>query len=155
MLDFHLSKLLQIRRRTLSRKMLVLKTYAHLRDADAKSFYHESMTETIWSLLSQLTMELEHLEVPPSGNTGSAGAGGAGGAGKAAAARCSHCCSVSIHKILKLEPFKRTCVFKDLTLTAARKAASKAVAEHKENPRESFWPESRTHDAGVESKSHK
>jgi hypothetical protein len=35
---------------------------------------------------------------------------------------------------LNLEPFKQTCFFQDLTQVAAQKAASEAIAVHKENP---------------------
>jgi hypothetical protein len=134
MLDYHSSKLLQIRRHALSRKMLVLKTYVYLRDAGAKSFYHESMTETLWDRITQLTTQ-DH------GSRDDAGprteSGGSASASRSSS-RCGHCRSVSVHKTLNLEPFKKTCFFKDLTQAIARKAASEAVAKHKDNPDESL-----------------
>jgi hypothetical protein len=126
MLDFHSARLLQVRRHALSRKMLVLKTYVYLRDAGAKSFYHESMTESLWAKMTQLTLDQGGHDDDASATESSK------------TPRCAHCRSVSIHKILKLEPYKRTCFFKDLTQTAARKAASEAVALHKDNPSESM-----------------
>jgi hypothetical protein len=126
MLDFHLTRLLQVRRHALSRKMLVLKTYIYLRDADAKSFYHESMTESLWAKMTQLTLD--------SGGGGRDDDDETGGARTSSPMRCGHCRSVSIHKLLNLEPYKRSCYFKDLTQSAARKAASEAVAIHKDDP---------------------
>jgi hypothetical protein len=40
-------RLLQVRQHTLSKKMLILETYFYLQDAEAKSFYHESMMEQL------------------------------------------------------------------------------------------------------------
>jgi hypothetical protein len=44
MLEFHSEQLLQIRQNSLTRKALILQTYTYLRDANAKGFYHKSMT---------------------------------------------------------------------------------------------------------------
>jgi hypothetical protein len=121
MLDFH-----SFRRHALSRKLLVLKTYVYLRDAGAKSFYHESMTESLWARMTQLTMDQQ--------GPGDGGTGAGTPDGPAVTLRCAHCRSISIHKILKLDPYKRTCFFVDLNQAAARKAASEAVALHKDNP---------------------
>jgi hypothetical protein len=57
MLDYHSIRLLQVRQHALSRKMLILETYVYLRDASAKSFYHESMTEQLWELMADLTTQ--------------------------------------------------------------------------------------------------
>jgi hypothetical protein len=56
MLQFHSDRLLQIRQNALSRKALILQTYTYLRDASAKSFYHESMTESLWDRLADLSI---------------------------------------------------------------------------------------------------
>jgi hypothetical protein len=58
MLDYHSAKLLQVYWHALSCKMLVLKTYIYLRDAAAKSYYHESITEKVWELISKLLTPL-------------------------------------------------------------------------------------------------
>jgi hypothetical protein len=121
MLDFHSGKLLQIRRHALSRKLLVLKTYIYLRDAAAKSFYHESMTESLWARISELSAPGDDEDAP-----------------NFSSMRCAHCRSATIHKSLNLEPYKRNCFFKDLTQTLARKAASEALAKHKDRPNETL-----------------
>jgi hypothetical protein len=54
MLQFHSNRLLQIRSHALTQKSLVLQTYCYLRDAAAKSFYHESMTEALWNRFAEL-----------------------------------------------------------------------------------------------------
>jgi hypothetical protein len=51
MLCHHSDNLLTIQQNTLTRKALVLHTYAYLLDAKAKSFYHESMTKSLWDWL--------------------------------------------------------------------------------------------------------
>jgi hypothetical protein len=57
MWDFHAKRLLQIRQNTLrTRKALVLQTYTYLRDTNANSFYHESMTRSLWDRLATLTV---------------------------------------------------------------------------------------------------
>jgi hypothetical protein len=56
MLDFHSERLLQVQQNALTRKALILQTYTYLRDANAKSFYHESMTESLWDRLAALTV---------------------------------------------------------------------------------------------------
>jgi hypothetical protein len=133
MLDYHSFKLLQVRRHAMSRKMLILRTYVYLRDADAKGFYHASMTETLWDRVAQLTLQ---------SNTGSSHGGGNsnnddtsdGGLPpvkpKEGTPRCSHCRNATVHKLLKLEARKTVCVFLELPQAQARKAASEAVALH-------------------------
>jgi hypothetical protein len=81
------------------------------------------MTESLWARMTQLTLDQQEPRDKPISRTG---AGSSTPRAPAAA--------VSIHKILKLEPYKRTCFFTDLNQTAARKAASEAVALHKDNP---------------------
>jgi hypothetical protein len=54
MLTFHSDKLVQVREHALTRQALTLQTYIYLRDAKSKSFYHESMTESLWDHLADL-----------------------------------------------------------------------------------------------------
>jgi hypothetical protein len=115
------------------RKMLVLRTYVYLRDADSKGFYHASMTETLWDRVAQLTLQSE---TGPShgggiGNTGDTSNGGVPPSKqKEGTPCCSHCRNATIHKLLKLEARKTVCFFLDLPQAQARKAASDALALH-------------------------
>jgi hypothetical protein len=138
MLDFHAFKLLQARRHALSRKMLILRTYAYLRDADSKSFYNESMTEGLWDRLALLT---EQVQEPPAHEHH--GGGGASIPKKESASsssskkegnpKCSHCRSATVHKNLKIDPARTLCPFLELSQTDARKAAGTACAAYKDN----------------------
>jgi hypothetical protein len=130
MLEYHSAKLLQIHGHTLSQKMLVLKTYIYLQDAAAKSYYNKkAMTKTLWEHLSQLFTQQPR-------DYDSAGGGDATRIGAKSKLRCAHCRSVTIHKALGLDPYKKHCFFKDLTQPLAQKAASKAIARHKATPTE-------------------
>jgi hypothetical protein len=128
MLDYHSIRLLQVRRHALSRKMLILETYVYLRDAEAKSFYHESMTENLWEMMAELTtQQAAMIESSLGGDVETSPA-------KEGTARCSHCRNASLHKLLGIQPTKMVCYFIDLAQAKARKAAGEAVAEFKENP---------------------
>jgi hypothetical protein len=126
MLDFHSFKLLQVRRHALSRKMLILRTYVYLRDADAKAYYHESMTATLWNKIADLSLAAQSQSPPDNG-------GGGAGPARKDNARCSHCRNATAHKTLKIDPVKRLCPFLDLPQADARKAAGISVKNHKEN----------------------
>jgi hypothetical protein len=71
MLDYHSNKLLQIRQHALTWKALILHTYAYLRDAEGKGFYHESMTGFLWDPFA--TMSENGVE-----SRGGSGGGGSG-----------------------------------------------------------------------------
>jgi hypothetical protein len=131
MLDYHSIRLLQVRRHALSRKMLILETYVYLRDASAKSFYHESMTEQLWELMADLsTQQASMMDAHP----GAASDTIPGAPGKEGTPRCSHCRNTSLHKLLEVQPTKKVCFFIDLSQAKARKAAGEALADLKENP---------------------
>ena len=128
MLDYHSIRLLQVRRHALSRKLLILETYVYLRDAEAKSFYHESMTENLWERMSDLTTQQAIMfESNKGGDADHIPT-------KEGIPRCSHCRSAPLHKLLGLQPTKTSCYYIDLSQAGARKAASEVVAELKENP---------------------
>jgi hypothetical protein len=126
MLDFHSFRLLQIRRHALSRKMLILRTYAYLRDADAKAFYHESMTASLWDKIADLALTTQGKLPPDSGS-------GATPKASTSNPRCSHCRNATAHKTLKIDPIKRVCPFLALPQADARKAAGISVKNHKDN----------------------
>jgi hypothetical protein len=124
MLDFHAFKLLQARRHALSQKMLILRMYAYLRDAESKSFYNESMTEGLWDHLALLTEQVQEPPAPDHHGSGAASEG---------APKCSHCYSATIHKHLKIDPARTSCPFLELPQTDARKAAGTTCAAYKDN----------------------
>ena len=111
----------------MSRKMLVLRTYVYLRDADAKGFYHETMTKNLWNRMAQLTLQ--------------AGMPGPSGGEPApiipavpkkveGAPRCSHCRNSTVHNLLGIKPIKTVRVFLTLPQVYARKAASESLSLH-------------------------
>jgi hypothetical protein len=140
MLDYHSFKLLQARRHALSRKMLVLRTYAYLRDAESKSFYNESMTEGLWDRLAVLTEKVHDAPVHESPGTANpdpkkdpAGNGQLKKKVSEGTPKCSHCRSAAVHKALKIDPARTLCPFLELSQADARKAAVTACAAHKES----------------------
>jgi hypothetical protein len=117
MLTFHSDKLLQVREHALTRQALILQTYIYLRDAKAKSFYHESMTESLWDRLADLSTKAE--EEPH------AGPGGA----KTSKPRCSHCRNPKIHDISNVGPTKSDCPLIGITDWQKSRTAAKAVLD--------------------------
>jgi hypothetical protein len=97
MLAFHLDRLLQIRSHALTQKALILQTYCYLRDADPKGFYHELMTESLWSRLAELSTKDSYE--------------GGGGAppGDGRRSRCSHCQKPKVHNLCHVGPSKPDC----------------------------------------------
>ena len=122
MMEFHSDKLLQIRQNALTRKALVLQTYTYLRDAYSKSFYHESMTESLWDRLSMLSRDND------------TGGGKGGGGGDVKTPRCSHCRTPKLHEIAKVRPSKQCCPVKDIPAKKARGIARAAVEQWVRNP---------------------
>jgi hypothetical protein len=128
MLEYHSNKLLQVRRHALTRRMLVLRTYVYLCDAESKAYYHESMTEDLWARVALLNDRL--LTLPPSEPEGGKEKPEKQ---KEGTPKCSHCHSATVHKKLSLDPTKKVCPFLTLPQVDARKAAGIASANHKEN----------------------
>jgi hypothetical protein len=138
MLDFHAFKLLQARRHALSQKMLILRMYAYLRDAESKSFYNESMTKGLWDHLALLTEQVQEPPAPDHHGSGAASipkkeAAAPGSSKKESAPKCSHCPSSTVHKHLKIDPARTSCPFLELSQTDARKAAGTTCAAYKDN----------------------
>ena len=138
MLDFHSGRLLTIRQNALTRKALILQTHTYLRDANSKSFYHESMTESLWDRLSDLSSVT-------GGKGGSRNPGstdkGAGGNGKEGGednktARCSHCRSPKLHELMGARPSKQVCPVKNMSQQRARKVAKDAIDTWNEEPQD-------------------
>jgi hypothetical protein len=128
MLQFHSDRLLQIRQNALGRKALILQTYTYLRDASAKSFYHESMTESLWDRFADLS-----INNPGGGddgssrNTGPPVSAGGGGSNGGTKPRCSHCRSIKLHKLMRVCPAKVVCPVKELGPAKAREVAKSAI----------------------------
>jgi hypothetical protein len=133
MLDFHSNRLLQIRQNALTRKALILQTYTYLRDANPKSFYHESMMESLWDRLARLTVNPGGGEGGGVQGTGTPGAGGGGGGG-GAKPRCSHCRSIRLHELMRVRPAKLCCPVKELSSKKAREVAKEAIESWNRDP---------------------
>jgi hypothetical protein len=118
----------------LSKKALVLNTYAYLRDAKAKSFYHESMTENLWSTMADLQNRLNNALDTKNKPGSRGGSTGGGDAAKARAPKCSHCRSTKLHDQLKLKPGKTHCPLEDQPAAKARKVASATVKAFEAEP---------------------
>ena len=110
-----------------------MQTYTYLRDANAKSFYHESMTESLWDRLATLTVNPGGGEVGGGQGTGTPGAGGGGG-GRGAKPRCSHSRSIRLHELMKVRPAKRYCPVKELSSKKAREVANEAIESWNRDP---------------------
>jgi hypothetical protein len=131
MLDFHSGRLLTIRQNSLTRKALILQTYTYLRDANSKGFYHESMTESLWDRLSDLSSVTGGRN---GGNNGggngdtNGGGGGISGGGDASKnPKCSHCRNPRMHELMQVRPSKQVCPLKDLSPKRAREVSRNAV----------------------------
>jgi hypothetical protein len=127
MLSFHSDKLLQVRSHALTRKALILQTYVYLRDASAKGFYHESMTESLWTRLAELSSNLTETKPPAGGDGNKRG-------------RCSHCRNPKLHELCHAGPTKSDCPIAEVTdYSKARTIAKKALENWTASPsREGF-----------------
>jgi hypothetical protein len=164
MLRFHLDKLLTICQNSLTRKALVLQTYAYLRDARVKSFYHESMTESLWDRLATLSRRGPDDSDYSGGATGGSGGGPSGGGGGGTGAtrkarttgtkaktrggaastnntneaaqtpKCSHCKSSKLHKLMSVRLAKTFCPLKHMGTNKARNVAGHAIGQWELQP---------------------
>jgi hypothetical protein len=125
MISFHSEKLIEIRQFAVSRKQLILQVYTYLRDAQAKSFYHESMSGALWERISDLTV---------------LSAGQIGG-GAAEASRCAWCNNRDFHKLLNIEARKDLCPFRSQTDRAKAREGAKWVVDQKRASPTSDAPE--------------
>jgi hypothetical protein len=89
-----------------------------LRDAQAKEFYHESMSGALWERIGDLSM-------------GSPSASGGGGAGSGEATRCGWCNNKDLHKLLNLPGQKNQCPFKNLTEKSKAREGAKWVMDQR------------------------
>ena len=113
MLKFHSEKLLEIRQFSVSRKQLILQIYTYLRDAQAKEFYHESMSGAIWERIASLP-------TAPSN-----------GGGGPETSRCSWCTNKEMHKLFNVLGQRDLCPVKALTSKAKAKEAAKWIVDQK------------------------
>jgi len=141
MLDFHSGRLLTIRQNALTRKALILQTYTYLRDANSKSFYHESMTESLWDRLSDISSVTGgggSNRNNGSDDKGTGDGGGDGGGNKTT--KCSHCRSSKLHELMGVRPSRQLCPLKDMTPKKARDVTKHAIDEWNRNPSAGGFP---------------
>lgn len=138
LVQHHSEKLLMLRMNAESRRDLILRTYAYLRDSAQKSYYHESQTEALWDRMSTLTEKLANSR-RGGGGTGGGGGGGSGGGGGGGGGgdrkpTCSHCKSRELHEAMKVGVGKAECPLASLGGREARQAAKEILAEVKGTP---------------------
>jgi hypothetical protein len=108
--------------------ILVLRTCVYLPDADARGFYHETMTKNLWNRMAQLTLQAR---MPgPSGVDPAPVLPAVMPKKPEGTPRCSHCPNATVHSLLGLKPIKTVCLFLALPQLYARKAASESLALH-------------------------
>jgi hypothetical protein len=113
MLTFHSEKLIEIRQFAVSRKQLILQVYTYLRDAQAKAFYHESMSGAIWERIASIPT------VPSNGGGGPE------------SSRCSYCNSKELHKLFNVLGQRDLCPVKAVASKAKAKEAAKWIVDQK------------------------
>jgi hypothetical protein len=114
MLSFHSEKLMEIRQFAVSRKQLILQIYTYLRDAQAKEFYHESMTGAIWERIANI----------PTTPASTAGGG-------SESSRCSYCTNKDMHKLFNVLGQRDLCPVRSLPNKAKAKDAAKWIVDQK------------------------
>jgi hypothetical protein len=122
MLDYHSQELWDIRTHAYSRKFLLLESYAYLRDAAVKSFFHESLTSALWKRVDDLSCR-------PAASTGRPVTN------NLSRPRCSHCLSKEAHEALGVSPKRNECPFTKLAVAKARAAAKELVVAMVEDPK--------------------
>ena len=112
MIEYHSKKLLNIRSLALSKKYLLLQSYAYLRDAHVKQFYHESMTRALWTHIGTM-------------NNKSNTDGGSRNNNTRAAPKCSWCKGTELHRAMSIQPYKNVCPLRESSANKARAIAKK------------------------------
>ena len=125
LLTHHSTKLLRVRENAISRKHLILGTYVYLRDSSAKSFYHESMTKTLWTKLAKVTTTLDDAEHFKSIDEGNPPEEETGPTKKKKAQRCNHCRRRGLHEAFQKTYLRQSCPLKLEKGEVARAAAIK------------------------------
>ena len=113
MLTFHSEKLMEIRQFAVSRKQLILQIYTYLRDAQAKDYYHESMSGAIWDRIANIPAVPSHIGGGPEPS------------------RCSWCTSKELHKLFNVLGQKDLCPVKTLPNKAKAREAAKWIVDQK------------------------
>ena len=131
MLDYHASKLWDIRQYAISRKQLILQVYTYLRDAQAKEFHHEAMVGALWERLNDLNSANFGSRVNTGGGAGNPRANN----GDNAETRCSHCMLKELHRLANVPGQRGLCPVKDIIDKAKAKEAAKWVVKQKHEDR--------------------
>lgn len=127
LLEFHSKKLLEIRMFSLSRKMLILKTYTYLRDAAKQGFYDNRMNEALWRQI--LLGEHGENRGEQTGNDGTPTK-----ESTAEPKLCSQCKNKRLHLLLHVRHQRSVCPFRDQTPREAKSLARRAVTLVDEDP---------------------
>jgi len=140
MIMYHSNKLLQIRMHSMTKKLLLFRTYTYLRDAESRSFYIPTMTESLYSQLAASNAKLADLSLKLLATTpnnrkdsggGSSGGRGANGDGKGGnrtkKPKCSHCKTPQLHDLLKVGPGKGSCPLTNHRMSTAQKIEVQAI----------------------------
>mmetsp|Transcript_23866 Transcript_23866/g.36254 ORF Transcript_23866/g.36254 Transcript_23866/m.36254 type:complete len:153 (-) Transcript_23866:3717-4175(-) len=130
---------------SITKKLLVLRTYACLRNAKARSFYTPSMTESLYSQLAASNAKLTDLSLklqaasPNRKDGGGSRSGNRGvdrsskGGDRSKKPKCSHCKTPQLHNLLKVGPGKGSCPLMNHHMSVARKIAVLAVERVKKD----------------------
>jgi hypothetical protein len=119
MLDHHSSKLMELRRFSITRKQLILQVYVYLRDAQSKDFYHEFMAEALWTRMGTLSSPQK----------------GKGPGTEGVTTKCGQCGTKALHQLLDKPGQKNFCPFKEFESQAKAKEAAKwVVSQAQANP---------------------
>jgi hypothetical protein len=113
MLSFHSEKLMEIRQFTVSRKQLILRIYTYLRDAQAKEFYHESMSGAIWQRIASIPATPSQAD------------------GGTESSRCNYCSNKEMHKLFHVLGQRDLCPVKILANKTKAREAAKWIADQK------------------------
>lgn len=143
MLEFHSRKLLTVRSNAISKRHLVLETYAYLRDAHAKSFYHDSLNKSMWTQMATLTTLIRDNKDTKTSNGGGGGASSASAKGKETKGRdtketkkagCTWCKSHELHEAFGAKVGKAHCPLGEQAPPKARKIGGLFMTKRRENP---------------------
>jgi hypothetical protein len=127
MISLHSKELWAIRNYAPTKKLLILRTYTYLRDAKEKSFYDDSMNESLWDRYAALAKDFKDSAAKPA-------AEGKLKPVKGAAVACSHCKSKRLHTLYGAAPFRRTCPLRVQNEALAKQIAGVITKKHEEDP---------------------
>ena len=93
---------------------MLLETYVYLRNADAKGFYHEKLTESLWKRMEEVSQFGGTEPLLPEADGG--------------LEKCSTCKSRVLHERVHAKHRRSECPFSSLSNTKARAATKELLA---------------------------